>query len=204
MIVGKAVIIPDVNNTSQNTLYFDSINDFPLVGQANTLYVDRTTKFIHLWQGEGYESADFMIPSPPQPPAPDTLFFDDKGEFPITGQIDKIYVSKDNGISWTWSSVHEKYLDNQGRINVYKAYIWNGAPYEILQNTFNITPTFTYPTNFTIRIDCAFVWGKALFSCNNQNPNTITNIFIGVNYIELSLSSNYAGESGAFTIEVYP
>jgi hypothetical protein len=126
MIAAKGVIIPNANSSApQNTLYFNSIEDFPLVGQANTLYVDKTTKFIYLWKDGVYETADFNIPSPPQPPEPTTLFFDSKEDFPGTGETDKVYISKDNGISWTWNATHEKYIDSEGRIGYFKGYITN-------------------------------------------------------------------------------
>jgi len=147
MIAGKGVIIPG-SNISGNTLYFDSMEDFPLVGQANTLYVDKTRYFIYLWQGEGYETADFNIPSPPQPPEPTTLFFESKEDFPGTGETDKVYISKDNGISWTWNATHEKYIDSEGRTGVYKALLSQSgtdAPVAtVLENTLGYIPIFTY------------------------------------------------------------
>lgn len=55
--------------------------------------------------------------------AANVLFFDTKSQFPELGQINKIYVSKDNGIQWTWNTTHEKYLDPEGRTDLYKAFV---------------------------------------------------------------------------------
>ena len=47
-----------------------------------------------------------------------TLFYANKAAFPGTRAIDKIYISKDNGLQWTWNG---STIDSEGRTGVYKA-----------------------------------------------------------------------------------
>lgn len=221
MIAGKGVIIPG-SNISGNTLLFESVEDFPLVGQANTLYVDKTTYFIYLWQGEGYETADFNIPSPPQPPEPTTLFFDSKEDFPGTGETDKVYISKDNGISWTWNATHEKYIDSEGRTGVYKALLsqsGTNAPTAVVQlNTLGEgTPVYSYEDvgYFKGSLAGAFTTNKTSVSIQstygadygyvlvegvylNEFIFSTFNIFTAGDYV------NGALEKSRILIEVYP
>jgi hypothetical protein len=76
-------------------------------------------------------------PIPPNQNTPQsTLFFDTKEDFPETGETDKVYISKDNGINWTWNATHEKYIDSEGRTGVYKALlsqVGTNAPTAVVQ-----------------------------------------------------------------------
>lgn len=111
-----------------------------------------------------------------------TLFFDTKQLFPEIGEVDKVYISKDNGISWTWSAIHEKYLDNQGRVGIYKAILTENINNEIVSDI--VLSTFSNVNIYANIIDFNFE-KQYIFESNDINDHTI----ISINDTEIEPSS---------------
>lgn len=53
-IIGKGIIITN----QEGTQYYTSSTNFPLTGKTNTLYVDKSTGAVYVWDGDEYVSAD--------------------------------------------------------------------------------------------------------------------------------------------------
>lgn len=147
----------------------------------------------------------------------DVLFFNSKSNFPSTGQIDKVYISKDNGISWTWNAVHEKYVDNQGRTGVYKALLsqsgTNAPTAVVLQNTLGGEVVWSRSSQgiYLSTLLGAFIENKTLLQSFIEYNNDSTNIWsyrLSDNQVEFSTylptDGIYDGSNFSVTIEVYP